>query len=91
MTRLAAKPPTGGSSAPASAPGPAAVQPDGSAAPAFKQGDQVRIIGANPWRGHSGTITGPMPAGPHGLDWIVDLPDVLMTAGVAEKNLCKVN
>lgn len=44
----------------------------------------MRIVGAHPWRGHSGTITGPIAPGPHGLDWIVDLPDVLMTAGAAE-------
>jgi len=49
-----------------------------------KEGDRVRIVGAHPWRGHSGTITGPIAPGPHGLDWIVDLPDVLMTAGAAE-------
>jgi hypothetical protein len=40
----------------------------------------MRIVSAHPWRGHSGTITGPILAGPHGLDWIVDLSDVLMTA-----------
>ena len=58
-----------------------------SSAPAFKPGDHVEIVGTHPWRGHSGTITGPMPPGPHGLNWIVDLDGAFMTAGVAEKNL----
>jgi hypothetical protein len=56
-----------------------------------KEADRVRIVGAHPWRGHSGAITGPIPPGLHGLDWIVDLPDVLMTAGAGEKNLRPVN
>lgn len=47
----------------------------------------MRIVGAHPWRGHSGTITGPILVGQHGLDWIVDLSDMPMTASLAEKNL----
>ena len=76
---------------PTSERGPSAVPSDDSSVSAFKPGDHVRIVGAHPWRGHSGTITEPMPAGPHGLDWIVDLPDVFMTAGVTEKNLRPAN
>jgi hypothetical protein len=56
----------------------------------FAPGDQVRIVGAHPWSGHSGTITGPMPAGRTACDWIVDLPAVFMIVGTAEKNLRKI-